>query len=111
MEHFRWKRSFAQYRQSKTAGKSHLLELEQLERENRNEIRRLKIRSLWLIIPLKHTGFSLKLLKALLQADADFQDGFIDAISYLEIEQEYRNAALNLDNQRLRRLLLQAQLR
>lgn len=109
---FDGKRSFAQYRQAKRQEKATFLELEQLERENRNEIQEIKNQ----ISVADNTIEAYRLQfeasqKALLQADTDFKDGFIDAISYLEIEQEYRNAALNLDNQRLRRLLLQAQLR
>lgn len=109
---FDGKRSFAQYRQAKQQEKATFLELEQMERENRNEIQEVKNQ----ISVADNTIEAYRLQfeasqKALQQADMDFQDGFIDAISYLEIEQEYRNAALNLDNQRLRRLLLQAQLR
>jgi outer membrane protein len=109
---FDGKRSFARYRQAKQQEKATFLELEQLERENRNEIQEIKNQ-----ISVADNSIEAYRLqfeasqKALKQADIDFQDGFIDAISYLEIEQEYRNAALNLDNQRLRRLLLQAQLR
>ncbi len=109
---FDGKRSFAQYRQAKQQEKAIFLELEQMERENRNEIQEIKNQ----ISVADNTIEAYRLQfeasqKALRQADIDFQDGFIDAISYLEIEQEYRDAALNLDNQRLRRLLLQAQLR
>jgi len=109
---FDGKRSFARYRQAKKQEKATFLELEQIERENRNQIQEVKDQ-----ISVTDNAIEAYRLqfeasqKALQQADSDFQDGFIDAITYLEIEQEYHNAALNLDNQKLRRLLLQAQLR
>jgi outer membrane protein TolC len=109
---FDGKRSFARYRQAKKQEKATFLELEQIERENRNQI--LEVKDQISVTDNTIEAYRLQLeasQKALQQADSDFQDGFIDAITYLEIEQEYRNAALNLDNQKLRRLLLQAQLR
>ncbi len=48
--------------------------------------------------------------KALEQAEMDIKDGFIDAVTYLEIDQEYRSAARQLDEAKLQKLLLQAQL-
>jgi len=109
---FDGKRSFARYRQAKKQEKATFLELEQIERENRNQI--LEVKDQISVTDNTIEAYRLQLeasQKALQQADSDFQDGFIDAITYLEIEQEYHNAALNLDNQKLRRLLLQAQLR
>ena len=44
------------------------------------------------------------------QAEMDIKDGFIDAVTYLEIDQEYRSAARQLDEAKLQKLLLQAQL-
>ncbi len=109
---FDGKRSWAQYNQYKLQEKTTRVELEQLERENSNQIQEIKNQ----ISVTDNTIAAYRLQleasqKALHQADSDFQDGFIDAISYLEIEQEYRSAARNLDNEKLRHLLLLAQLR
>jgi outer membrane protein TolC len=63
LEHFRWKRSFARYRQAKQQEKATFLELEQLERENRNEIQEIKNQISVADNSIEAYGFSLKLHK------------------------------------------------
>lgn len=109
---FDGKRSWAQYKQSKLVEKTSRLELEQMERENSNNV--LDLRNQINAIDNTISAYRLQFeasQKALKQADMDFQDGFIDAVTYLEIEEEYKNAAMNLDNGRLQQILLHAQLR
>lgn len=109
---FNGKRSLAQYRQAKSQESISGLELKQLELENDNNIKELRDR-----IKATDNAISAYLLqlnaseRALNQAEMDFQDGFIDVVSYIDIEQEYRDAMRSFDNAKLQRILLQARLR
>lgn len=105
-------RNWAQYRQAKIQEQTTSLELEQLQREITNTLDELKsqISSIDTVISayqLQHAAS----LKALQQADLDFQNGFIDAVTFIEIETEFNNALRTLQNARLQKILLAAQLR
>lgn len=104
-------RSWAAHRQAKLKEGQSKLELEQMRLENSNKIMEIKGQISTLIAVIE--AYRLQYLasqKALEQAEMDIKDGFIDAGTYLEIDREYNTAARQLDEAKLQKLLLQAQL-
>lgn len=104
-------RSWAAHRQAKLKEGQSKLELEQMKLENSNRIMEIQgqINSLIGAIEAYRLQYQAS-QKALEQAEMDIKDGFIDAATYLEIDREYNTAARQLDEAKLQKLLLQAQL-
>lgn len=105
-------RSWAQYKQAKLKEERSRIELDQLKRETENSINEVRGQISSLDNSILAYGFQFQASqKALEQADLDLQNGFIDAVTYLDIDREYRDAARQLDEAKLQRVLLRAQLR
>ncbi|HEX2955920.1 MAG TPA: TolC family protein, partial [Chitinispirillaceae bacterium] len=104
-------RSWASYKRAKLKVEQSKLELTELKRENDNTILELNGQIKTITSAIEAYRFQIEAAeKALEQAEIDFKDGFINAVTYIEINNEYRNAALQFDNARLQKILLQAQL-
>lgn len=104
-------RSWASYKQAKLKEEQSKLELTELKRENTNTQNEINGQIKAITCAIEAYRFQLEASnKALEQAESDYKDGFINAVNYIEINNEYRNAALQLDNAILQKLLLQARL-
>lgn len=104
-------RSLAAHRQAKLVEGKSKLELEQMKLENSNTIMDIHGQISTLIGAIEAYRLQYQASqKALEQAEVDIKDGFIDAVTYLEIDREYNVAARQLDEAKLQKLLLQAKL-
>ncbi len=104
-------RSWASYKQAKLKEQQSNLELTELKRENNYTQSEISGQINAITSAIMAYRFQLEASeKALEQAEMDFKNGFINAVDYLDVNNEYRNAALQLDNAGLQKILLQAQL-
>jgi outer membrane protein TolC len=105
-------RNWAQYKQAKLQEEKSKIELKQLKREKDNSISEIRGQIVSIANAITAYRFQYEASeKALEQADLDFKNGFVNAVTYLETDQEYRDAARQLDEAKLQRIILQAQLR
>ena len=109
---FDGKRIFAQLRQARLnedIARAELQQLEESTRTDREELR-MKLSALDSSISAVQLRFNAA-EKALSRAEEDIERGFIDAILFLEIQQEFQATVRQLDSLRLQQLLLRARLR